>query len=88
MSRARPTFVGAFHHCSNRGHGKERILAGDRDKEVFGSTLCREITQCDFSASGDVQRYIAKGSVNTCKAIAEKTARQAERIIKQNGVGF
>jgi len=54
----------------------------------FGSTLCREITQCEFSSIEDVYRYIEKGSVTTCKIIAEKVARQAERIIKQKGVGF
>jgi hypothetical protein len=56
--------------------------------EEFGSTLCREVTQCDFSSLGDVHRYIEKGSVTTCKIIAEKVAKQAERIIKQEGVGF
>ena len=54
----------------------------------FGSTLCREVTQCDFSSLGDVHRYIEKGSVTTCKTIAEKVANQAERIILQKGVGF
>jgi hypothetical protein len=54
----------------------------------FGSTLCREVTQCDFSSLGNVHRYIGKDSVTTCKIIAEKVARQAERIIKQKGVGF
>jgi REP element-mobilizing transposase RayT len=33
------TFEGAFPHCVNRGHGKERILAGDNDKEVFLNIL-------------------------------------------------
>lgn len=54
----------------------------------FGSTICREVTQCDFSSFKDVQRYIGKGSVNTCKIIAEKVARQAEEIIIAKGVGF
>ena len=54
----------------------------------FGSTLCREVTQCKFSSTGDVHRYIEQGSVTTCKIIAEKVARQAEMIIKQKGVGF
>jgi hypothetical protein len=54
----------------------------------FGSTLCREVTRCDFSSLGDVHRYIEKGSVTNCKIIAEKVAKQAERIIKQEGVGF
>ncbi len=57
-------------------------------KNEFGSTLCAEVTQCDFSSLGDVHRYIEKGSVNSCKIIAEKVAKQAERIIKQKGAGF
>ena len=54
----------------------------------FGSTLCHEITQCDFSSLENVQRYIGKCSVNTCKVIAEKVARQAERIIIEKGAGL
>jgi C_GCAxxG_C_C family probable redox protein len=54
----------------------------------FGSTLCHEITQCDFSCLGDVHRYIDKDSVNTCKNLAEKVANQVRRIIDQNGIGF
>jgi len=54
----------------------------------FGSTLCHEITQCDFSSLENVHRYIGKGSVNTCKVIAEKVARQAERIIIEKGAGL
>jgi len=54
----------------------------------FGNTLCHEVTQCDFSSLGDVHRYIEKGSVNTCKMMAERVAKQAERIIKQKGIGF
>ena len=56
-------------------------------KEV-GTTLCNEVTQCDFSSLDDVHNYIAKGSVNTCKVIAEKVATQAKRIILENGVGY
>ena len=54
----------------------------------FGSTLCHEITQCDFSSLGNVHRYIEKGSLNICKIIAEKVAKQAERIIVAEGVDF
>jgi len=57
-------------------------------KKEFGSTLCREITHCDFSSLGDVHRYIENSSLTTCKIIAEKVARQTEMIIKQKGVGF
>jgi len=35
MRRARLTFVGAFHHGANRGPGRERILAGDKDRTIF-----------------------------------------------------
>jgi C_GCAxxG_C_C family probable redox protein len=57
-------------------------------KKEFGSTLCHEITQCDFSSSVDVKRYIDNDSVTICKTIAEKVAKQAERIISEKGVGF
>jgi len=57
-------------------------------KKEFGSTLCREITRCNFSTLGDVHRYIDKDSVTTCKNLAEKVANQAQRIIDQKGVGF
>lgn len=57
-------------------------------RKEFGSTLCHEITQCDFSSIEDVRRYIGNDSVTTCKIIAEKVARQAEKIIKQNDIGL
>jgi len=47
----------------------------------FGSTLCRDITQCDFSSIRNVHQYIEKGTLNHCKIIAEKVARQAEKIM-------
>ena len=71
-----------FNRLVNIGQGMAKWFKGE-----FGSTLCREVTQCDFSSSGDVRRYIEKGSVAGCKIIAEKVARQAERIIEQKGVG-
>lgn len=39
MRRARLTYPGAFHHCMNRGHGRERIFAGEKDKTVFLNML-------------------------------------------------
>jgi hypothetical protein len=54
----------------------------------FGSTLCHDVTQCNFSSLRDVHRYIDNGTVTTCRIIAEKVADQAERIILQKGVGF
>jgi hypothetical protein len=70
-----------FNRLMNIGHKMSKWF-----REEFGSTLCREITQCDFSSLGNVHRYIERDSVTTCKIIAEKVARQAERIIKQKGV--
>jgi hypothetical protein len=72
-----------FNKLMNIGHRMSKWF-----REEFGSTLCSEVTHCEFSSLGNVQGYIEKGSVNTCKIIAEKVARQAEMIIKQKGVGF
>jgi hypothetical protein len=54
----------------------------------FGSSLCCEITQCDFSSLRDVHRYMKNESLSTCKIITEKVAKQAEKIIIEKGVGF
>jgi C_GCAxxG_C_C family probable redox protein len=72
-----------FNRLMNIGHRMSKWF-----RQEFGSTLCREVTQCEFSSLGDVHRYIETGTVNTCKMIAEKVAMQAETIIKQEGVGF
>jgi hypothetical protein len=72
-----------FNRLLNIGHRMSKWF-----KKEFGSTLCREITQCDFSSLSDVHHYIENGSLTNCKIIAEKVARQAEMIIKQKGIGF
>jgi Putative redox-active protein (C_GCAxxG_C_C) len=72
-----------FNRILNIGHRMSKWF-----KKEFGSTICCEVTKCDFSSLRDVQRYIQNGSLTTCKVIAEKVARQAEMIIKQKGVGF
>jgi hypothetical protein len=72
-----------FNRLLNIGHRMSKWF-----KKEFGSTLCREITQCDFTSLKDVHRYIENGSLTTCKIISEKVANQAEIIIKQKGVGF
>lgn len=68
-----------FNRLMNIGHRMSKWFTKE-----FGSTLCSEVTKCDFSSLGDVHRYIGNGSLTTCKIIAEKVARQAELIIKQN----
>jgi hypothetical protein len=72
-----------FNRLMNIGHRMSKWF-----REEFGSTLCREVTHCEFSSLENVHQYIEKGSVTTCKIIAEKVAKQAERIIEQKGVGF
>ena len=72
-----------FNRLLNIGHRMSKWFT-----EEFGSTLCREITQCDFSSPGDVHRYIDKDSVTSCRNLAEKVANQAQRIIDQKGIGF
>ncbi len=72
-----------FNRLMNIGHRMSKWF-----RKEFGSTLCRDITQCEFSSLENVHRYIGNGTVNTCKIIAEKVASQAERIIIAKGVGF
>jgi hypothetical protein len=72
-----------FNRLMNIGHRMSKWFTKE-----FGSTLCHEVTRCDFSSLENVHRYIDNGSVSTCKIIAEKVAKQAEIIIKQKGIGF
>jgi Putative redox-active protein (C_GCAxxG_C_C) len=53
-------------------------------RNEFGSTLCHEITGCEFSAIEGAQKYVSKNCLKTCKAIAEKVAVHAESVILQN----
>ena len=72
-----------FNRLLNIGHRMSKWFTKE-----FGSTLCKEITQCDFSSMADVHRYIDNDSVTTCRNLAEKVANQAQRIIDQKGIGF
>jgi len=72
-----------FNRLMNIGHRMSKWF-----RKEFGSTLCREVTHCEFSSLKDVQRYVNNKSITTCKIIAKKVAGEAERIIKQNGDGF
>lgn len=73
--------INKFNRLINTGNGMAKWF-----RTEFGSCLCNEVTNCDFSSLADVRQYIKKGSVSTCKMIAEKVARQTERIILQNAV--
>jgi hypothetical protein len=71
-----------FNRLVNIGYGMSKWF-----REEFGSTQCREVVRCDFSSTADVQRYIERGSLTSCQIIAEKVARQAERIINHKASG-
>jgi hypothetical protein len=47
----------------------------------FGSTSCRDVTQCDFTTAGGVHRFIESGSVAKCRTIARRVAEQVEEIL-------
>jgi hypothetical protein len=50
----------------------------------FGSTQCQEITQCDFSSTEGVGKYIGNECVAECRAIAEKVAKKVQEVLKSN----
>lgn len=47
----------------------------------FGSTQCGAITQCDFSTTAGVQRYIDGGGTARCSAIAQSVAHKVRSMI-------
>jgi hypothetical protein len=49
--------------------------------DAFGSTQCRDITGCDFSTTGGVDRYIGTDGVSRCQAIAQQVAAEVDRTI-------
>ncbi len=69
--------LNAFSCTMNRGH-----RLGEWFASRFGSTLCREITECDFSITGDVQRFIEKGGVARCREITQGVAREVQAMIR------
>ena len=52
-------------------------------RKEFGSTQCREITQCDFSCAQGVSKYIESNWAARCKVIAEMVALQVQAILKK-----
>jgi hypothetical protein len=62
-----------FNRLTNRGHELAEWFAHE-----FGSTLCRDITRCDFAKTEDVERYIENGCVRRCRSIAAAVARKVE----------
>lgn len=70
--------VNAFNRVMNLGHRLSQWFAGR-----FGSTRCRTITQCDFSTTEGVERYVASGGTARCRGIAEQVAQEVRSMISQ-----
>jgi C_GCAxxG_C_C family probable redox protein len=64
-----------FNRLTNRGHELAVWFARE-----YRSTLCRDITQCDFAKPADVDRYIDDGCITRCRSIAEKVAQKVEAM--------
>lgn len=55
----------------------------ERFRREFGSTSCRDVTQCDFATAGGVRRFVESGSVARCRTIARRVAEQVEAVLSQ-----
>ena len=53
-------------------------------RKEFGSTQCQEITQCDFSSTDGVGKYVESGCVTRCRTIAEKVAEKVQRVLERD----
>jgi len=68
-----------FNRSMNRGYRLSRWFVKE-----FGSTQCREITQCDFSDPTGVCNYIQGEQVTKCKVIAGKVAEKVQKMLAQS----
>jgi len=66
----------AFNKIMNLAHELSRWFAAE-----FGSTQCRVITQCDFSTTEGVGRYIESGGTARCSAIAQRVAHRVQGVV-------
>jgi C_GCAxxG_C_C family probable redox protein len=67
-----------FNKIMNLGHRLSQWFTDE-----FGSTQCRAITQCDFSSTAGVSRYIESGGVTRCKALADKVAVKVQEMLEE-----
>ncbi len=65
-----------FNRSMNLGYRLSRWF-----KREFGSTQCREITQCDFSSPSGVAKYIDGDYITRCRAITVKVAERVQKIL-------
>jgi hypothetical protein len=47
----------------------------------FGSTQCKQITQCDFATQNGVDKYVQGGCITSCQKIAEKVAEKVQSMV-------
>ena len=69
--------INAFNRIMNRGKDLADWFVGE-----FGSTQCKAVTGCDFSAVPDVRRYIATDSMNRCAVLSEKVAERVRYMMR------
>ncbi len=65
-----------FNSSMNRGFKLSKWFAKE-----FGSTQCREITQCDFSDTHDVDKFVETGGITHCREIANEVAEKVQRML-------
>jgi hypothetical protein len=69
--------VNAFNKTMNLGNRLAQWFTVE-----FGSTQCRAITQCDFSTTEGVQRYINGDGTERCSAIAQSVTQRVLSMIQ------
>ncbi|MCU0502972.1 MAG: C-GCAxxG-C-C family protein [Anaerolineae bacterium] len=69
--------VNAFNKTMNLGNRLAQWFTVE-----FGSTQCRELTQCDFSTLEGVHRYIDDGGTARCSAMAQSVAHRVLSMIQ------
>ena len=65
-----------FNRSMNRGYKLSKWFARE-----FGSTQCREITQCDFSQAQGVEKFMDSGGITGCREIANKVAEKVQQML-------
>ena len=71
--------LNAFSKIMNLGNRLSQWFTAE-----FGSTQCGAITQCDFSTTEGVQRYIDDGGTARCSAIAQSVAHRVLSMLDQH----
>ncbi len=65
-----------FNRSMNRGYRLSKWFVKEN-----GSTQCQAITQCDFSDTTDVSKYIEGDLITKCRTMAGKVAEQVQMML-------